>query len=185
MLPSCLFIWFDFSITDPGPGVLHDDVLSVGESRDFLRLKKTQNKSSVRLHTWVAFHQRGTNIDPCSSFIPPPSLPLQTLLRRGVPYQMAPVAPVQRFPCYLSNKHSDSVITELLSLFRSVSKANFCDSFYETVLWRCIKDCNCFCKKKNKKTQLFLNYFLFIYVLKSKSADRKMLQVHVFCHGVY
>lgn len=32
---------------------------------------------------------------------------------------------------------------------------------------------------------MFLNYFLFIYVFKSKNADRKMLQVHVFCHGEY
>lgn len=31
-------------ITDPGSGLLHDDVLSVGQSRDFLRLNNNEEK---------------------------------------------------------------------------------------------------------------------------------------------
>lgn len=89
-----MVIWCVFLITDPGPGILHDDVLSVGESRDFLRLKK----NSVLLHTWIVFHQRGTNIDPGSSPIFPRSLLLQTLLCPlcDIPYRMVPV---HHFPC--------------------------------------------------------------------------------------
>lgn len=54
---------------DPGPGLFHDDVLSVSESRNLLRLEVDRGAPQ---HTWIVSHQRGTNIDLPSSSCPSP-----------------------------------------------------------------------------------------------------------------
>lgn len=90
--------------------------------------------------TWIVIHQRGTAIDPpCSPRSSlPASPPAPPLLSSGCPLcdirsWMSPVS-------FLANyQQAQCQCNTWVPMVCSVSKANFCDTFYETVLRTCIK----------------------------------------------
>lgn len=142
-LHTCTFAginwWFvSCACADPGLGLLHDDVLSGSESRNLLRLAIDL---SALQRTWCVSHQRGTDIDPPSSSSSSissasPKDSIQRLSSRW--HSLSIVTSSQVFSLTI-NKHSVRVIPELVPMVCSVSKANFCDTFYDAVLWTCIK----------------------------------------------
>ncbi|KAG7242628.1 hypothetical protein INR49_020001 [Caranx melampygus] len=121
--------------SDPGPGLLHDNVLSGSESGNLLRL--AVDLSDIQ-HPWIVSHRSGTDIDPpCSSFSPSSSsllllpfllflflLPKQTIFSNACPSCdiCSQMSLVHNYPLTI-NKHSVSVISELVPMVCSVSKS--------------------------------------------------------------
>ncbi len=109
---------------DPGPGLLHDDVLSVSESGDLLRLA---TDLAALQHMWIVSRQRGTDIDPPSSSSSFSSSSPHRLFFPTLALSVTFPLGCHRFTVFLLtiDKHSVSVIPELVPMVCSVSKANF------------------------------------------------------------
>lgn len=79
-VPSCTLLWCVFFLNYRSWAWCSPWPCSVSRWKQRLSTPNTPQPPNNSQHTWIAFHQRGTNVEPCLSLILPPSLPYRLFI---------------------------------------------------------------------------------------------------------